>query len=158
MNTIALIISIVLFIIGIMGTILPALPGAILVFGGMLIYGFMTQFESLDLYFYVIQGLLLLFTFFADFLVTAVSTKKFGGSKRAQCGAAIGTVLGVIIFGPLGIILGPFVGATISELIDGIEVKKALYTGLGSVFGALGGTVSKIIIEIIMIIYFFIKI
>lgn len=158
LNTVALIISIILFIIGIMGTILPALPGAALVFAGMLLYGFMTQFETLDLYFYIIQGLLLLFTFLADFLVTVASTKKFGGSKKAQWGAALGTILGVIIFGPLGIILGPFLGATIAELISGIELKKAIYTGLGSVLGALGGTVSKIIIEIVMIIYFFIKI
>lgn len=158
MNTLALIISIILFILGIIGTIFPALPGAILVYGGMLVYGFMTGFKSLDLSFFLIQAIILLFTFVADFIATAESTKRFGGSKRAQWGAAIGTLVGVFIFGPLGIILGPFGGATLAELIAGVKIEKAIRVGFGSVVGAFGGAIFKIIAEIIMIIYFFINI
>lgn len=158
LNTIALIIAIIMFIVGIVGTILPALPGAILVFAGSLVYGFMTDFQTLGIYFYVVQGLLLLLTFLTDFLVSAASTKRFGGSNKAAWGAAIGTLLGIIVLGPIGILLGPFVGATIAELLNGINIKKAVRSGIGSVIGAIGGTFFKLIVEIIMVIYFFVSI
>lgn len=158
MNIVGLIIAIILFIIGIIGTIAPVLPGPILVFLGMLVYGFMTQFQTLSLYFFVTQGLALLLTFIIDFVATAASTKHFGGSKQAQWGAIIGTILGVFISGPLGLLLGPFIGAAGAELIRGIELKDSIRSGIGSIVGAIGGTLLKIIIEIGMIIYFFIVI
>ncbi|MBZ2173998.1 DUF456 domain-containing protein [Schnuerera sp. xch1] len=158
METMALIISIVLFILGIIGTIFPVLPGSILVYGGMLVYGFMTNFESLTLYFFMVEALILLSTFLADFVATAASTRRFGGGKRAAWGAAIGTILGMIILGPIGFVLGPFIGATAAELSRGIGMKQAIRSGFGSVVGALGGTVFKLFAEVIMIVYFFMSI
>lgn len=158
LNKIALTISIILFIIGIIGTIVPALPGSILVFGGMILYGFMTQFKSLNLFFYLLEALALLLTFIVDFIATSASTKRFGGSKKAQWGAIIGTIFGILVFGPLGILFGPFIGAIVAELIQGIDIKQAIYSGFGSVVGAIGATFLKLIIEALMIIYFFIVI
>ena len=68
LEKIALAISIVLFIIGMIGTILPILPGAVLVYIGMIVYGFITKFESLSLYFFILQALVLLVTFLVDYI------------------------------------------------------------------------------------------
>lgn len=158
MEKIALAISIILFIIGMIGTLLPILPGAALVYIGMLVYGLMTKFETLSLYFFILQALVLIVTFLVDYISTAASTKRFGGSKQAAFGAVIGTIFGLVILGPLGIILGPFLGASAAELLRGIDMKQAIRSGFGSIVGVLGGTIFKLFAEILMIVYFFIKI
>lgn len=158
METIALIIAVVMFLIGILGTILPALPGVILVFGGMLLYGFMTNFVSLSIYFFILQLLVMVVIFVVDFFASAISTKKYGGSKQATFGALVGMFVGIIFLGPLGIIIGPFGGSIVAEILLGKEVKQALRVGFGSLVGVIGGTIFKLFAEIIMIIYFFMSI
>lgn len=158
METTALIIAIILFIIGLIGTILPFLPGAVLIYAGMLIYGFMTGFATLDAYFFVLQGLVLVVLFAIDYLASAVGTRRYGGSKQAAWGAVIGGILGIFVLGPLGIILGPFIGAVGAELIRGISMNEALRIGVGTLIGIVGGTVLKLGIEVCMIIYFFVRI
>ena len=154
----ALAVAIIFFIAGLLGSILPVLPGAILIFAGMLIYGFMTGFATLDLTFFVLQGLILIIIFLVDYIASAAGTKRYGGSKQAAWGSIIGTILGVIILGPLGIIVGPFVGAVAVELFRGIKMAQAVRTGFGTIMGVLGGTLIKIGAEIIMIVYFFMRI
>lgn len=158
MQTTALILALILFILGLLGTFLPVLPGAVLIYGGMLLYGFMTQFATLDVNFFLIQSLVLVLILAVDFLAAAVGTRKFNGSKQAVWGAVIGTVLGMILFGPLGIIIGPFLGAVIAELLRSPDLSQAIRVGFGTLIGFVGGTLLKLGIEIIMIIYFFIKI
>ncbi len=158
MSTAALIIAILLFIAGLVGTILPILPGSILIYGGMLLYGLMTGFAKLDLYFFLIQAVVLILTFLIDYWASVYGTKKFGGSKQASWGAIIGTIVGIFIFGPLGIIIGPFLGAVIGEFLRGGAIEQAVRVGVGTILGVLGGTVLKLIAELAMIIYFFIRI
>ncbi len=158
METIALIIAVIMFLIGILGTILPALPGVILVFAGMLLYGFMTNFVSLSTYFFILQLLVMVVIFIVDFFASAISTKKYGGSKQATVGALVGMVAGIIFLGPLGIIIGPFGGSIAAELLLGKDIKQALRVGFGSLVGVIGGTIFKLFAEIIMIIYFFMSI
>lgn len=156
METAALIIAIILFVAGILGTVLPFLPGAALIYIGMLIYGIMTKFVALDWMFFIIQAVLLIFVFLVDYWATAFGTKRFGGSKQAAWGAIIGTIAG-IFFGPLGIIIGPFLGAVIAEIIRGTEFKQTIRVGIGTIVGFLGGSILKIAVELVMIIYFFVK-
>lgn len=158
METTALILTIVLFIVGLVGTILPVLPGPILVYGGMLLYGYMTEFATLDAHFFLLQTLVLVLIFSVDFLASAVGTRRFNGSKQAAWGAIIGTILGLIFLGPLGIVIGPFLGAVMIELLRGIEINQAIRVGFGTLVGILGGTVLKLFAEILMIIYFFMRI
>lgn len=158
MNTVALIIAIVLFIIGLVGTVLPVLPGVGIIYGGMIIYGIITEFELLDINFFILQGITCTFILGVDFVASAIGTKAFEGSKYAARGAVLGTIIGLIFLGPLGIIIGPFTGAVAIELLTGRELKKSLRSGIGTLIGILGGTVIKIAAEIVMIIYFFIKI
>jgi len=103
-----------------LGTILPILPGAILIYGGMLLYGFMTKFATLDANFFLLQALVLVLIFSVDFLASAIGTRRSNGSKQAAGGAIIGTLLGLIFFGPLGIVIGPFLGAVGAELLRGV--------------------------------------
>jgi uncharacterized protein YqgC (DUF456 family) len=158
LKTVALVLSIILFITGLLGTVLPVLPGAILIYGGMLLYGLLTGFQTLNAQFFILQGLLLILTFFIDFLASAVGTKRFGGSKQAAWGAIIGTLLGFVLLGPLGIVVGPFLGTVVTELLQRKELEKAIHIGFGTLIGILGGTILKLCIELIMIIYFFMQI
>ncbi|AHM56087.1 hypothetical protein EAL2_c07870 [Peptoclostridium acidaminophilum DSM 3953] len=158
MENTALILSIILFAVGVLGTVLPVLPGAILIYVGMFSYGFMTDFSTLDVTFFLIQALVLLLIFAVDFIASVVGTQSFGGSKQAIWGAATGTILGIIFFGPLGIVTGPFLGAVAAELLRGESLNLAIRVGFGTIVGFLGGTFLKICAEIIMITYFFMNI
>ncbi|MCR6546178.1 DUF456 domain-containing protein [Dehalobacterium formicoaceticum] len=155
---VALVVAVIFFVAGLLGTVLPVLPGAILIFAGMLIYGFMTRFAALDVPFFILQGLIVIIIFLVDYIASAAGTKRYGGSKQAAWGSVIGTILGVIILGPIGIIIGPFVGAVVVELIRGIKMIPAVRAGFGTIMGILGGTLIKIGAEIIMIVYFFMRI
>lgn len=158
MEAVALIIAIVLFIAGLIGTVLPVLPGVILIYLGMLVYGIITGFATLDIYFFIVQLLAMAVIALVDFVASGISTKKYGGSKQAAIGATAGTIIGIIFLGPLGIVIGPFAGAVIAEMLMGKEVKQAMHVGFGSLVGVIGGTVFKLIAEVLMIIYFFAKI
>jgi uncharacterized protein YqgC (DUF456 family) len=157
LETIALILAIILFIIGLVGTVLPLLPGAVLIYGGMLVYGFLTKFATLNLTFYLMQAMALIVIFAIDYVASAAGTRRFGGSKQAGWGAVGGAIIG-IFFGPLGIIIGPFLGAVAVELFRGTATDKAIRAGFGTIIGILGGTLVKLAAEVLMIIYFFMRI
>lgn len=147
METIYLLVTLVMFVMGIIGTILPASPGVIVIFGGMVLYGFMTNFAGLSIYFFIMQSVVMLVIFLVDFLASAVSTKKYGGSKQAAFGAVLGTIVGIMVFGPLGVIIGPFAGSVITEIIIGKQIKQAVLVGFGSLVGVIGGTIFKLLAE-----------
>lgn len=155
MSAIALVLAVILFAAGLIGTVLPVLPGPILVYLGMLLYGFMTDFATLDAYFFTLQALAMVAIFAVDYVASAVGTRMFGGSKRAAIGAIVGTVLGLIFLGPIGIILGPFAGAILVEVMRGAHARDAIRAGIGTVVGTLGGTLVKLAAEVVMIVYFF---
>ncbi len=158
MQIIALIIAIIFFIAGIIGTAFPIIPGALLIWLGMLIYGFMVNFTNLTTEFYIIQALAALMVQSVDYVAAAIGTKKFGGSKTSTWMAALGLLLGIIFLGIPGIIFGPFLGALAGELIGKVPINKALYSSFGTLLGLLGGFLLKFFIEALMIIWFFISI
>lgn len=153
----ALVCAVPLMLIGLAGVVVPGLPGAPLIWLGMLIYGLIAGFDNLSLWFYVCQATLAASTFAVDILATAWGVKRWGGSKAAAWGAILGS-LTVFAIGPLGLLIGPLVGAIAGELILGREFSHAVRAGIGSFWGFLGGTVSKIIIAGAMIAWFFARI
>lgn len=157
MNTVALVIAVIIFIVGLLGTVLPVLPGVMLIYAGMLLYGFMTGFATLNVYFFVMQGIVVGIVILVDYVASAVGTKLSGGSRQAAIGAVIGTILGLILLGPLGIIVGPFVGAVAVELSRGAAPARAVRVGFGTLIGTVGGTVIKLGAAVAMIVYFFVK-
>ncbi len=158
MNILAMVIAVILFLLGIAGTVLPVLPGVILVYAGMIVYGLLTGFESLGVDFFVLQGAATALLLGIDFVAASVGAKKFQASKRAIIGAFAGALVGIFTLGPLGILVGPFAGAVIVELFVGKNAQQALQSGFGTVVGNIGGAAIKILGEIAMIIYFFTQI
>lgn len=158
MGTLGLLLALVFFIAGLAGTILPVLPGAPLIWVGMLVYGLFAGFSRLSWSFYLLQGVITIFVLVLDYLSTAWGAKKYGGSRQAIWGAIIGGLAGVIFFGPVGIIAGPFLGAVIVELISSQRPEEAVKAGFGTLIGFLGGSMLKLAIEVVMIIWFFVAI
>lgn len=158
MSIIALVPTVILFILGILGIVLPLLPGTILIWAGMLLYGILTGFAGLSFTFYLLQGLAVVLSWSIDYLATALGTRYSGGSKAATGGAVLGLVSGLIFLGPAGIIFGPFLGALAGELLRGIPAKQALRSSFGALIGIAGGLVLKLVIAVVMIVWFFMQI
>jgi len=132
-----------LILVGIAGTVLPALPGLPLVFAGMLLAAWAGNFEQVGWVPLLILGLLTLLSLGIDFLATSLGAKRVGASKLAVAGAVLGTFAG-LFFGPVGLFAGPFLGALGGELIHGREVRKATKVGVGTWLGIVFGIVLKI--------------
>jgi len=132
-----------LMVAGILGIVLPALPGVPLLFAGLLLAAWVDGFRYVGIGTMVFIGVLGLLSFGADFLAGLAGVKRFGGSKRAIAGAALGGAVG-IFFGFPGILLGPFAGAVIGELTLRRDVKQAGKAGVGATIGFLVGTALKL--------------
>lgn len=149
--TIALwILAAALIGIGIAGLALPALPGAPLLFAGLVVAAWAEDFAYMGTGTIIALAVLALLTYPIDLLAGALGAKKFGASKQAIAGAAIGALVG-IFFGLAGILLGPFIGALVGELIQQRELRKAGMSGIGATLGFLLGAVAKLAIAFAMI-------
>jgi uncharacterized protein YqgC (DUF456 family) len=128
-----------MIILGILGCILPVLPGPPLSFLAILILHF-TRWGDIETNLLIIFALAAIAATVFDYILPVWATKKFGGSKRGVWGATIGLVVGIFFFPPIGIIIGPFVGAFIGELSAKNTNQAALKSALGSFIGFLLGT------------------
>ena len=140
-------------ILGILGCVLPVIPGPPVSFTGLLLLHF-TRFAEFSFTFLVLFGSVAIIVTVLDYIVPLWGTKKFGGSKAGLWGAGIGLVLGIIFFPPLGIIIGPFAGAVIGEAITGKDAAGSFKAGMGSLLGFLMGVGLKLATSIIMTYYF----
>ncbi|MEA2116310.1 MAG: DUF456 family protein [Thermodesulfobacteriota bacterium] len=145
--------SVPFIVAGFVGTLFPVLPGTILILCGFLAYGLITGFDTLSLLFFIGQSVLVGLSYLVDFLATAFGVKMYGGSKAAAWGAVLGSLL-IFVIGPIGILIGPLVGAIAGELIMGQELKQALHSGFGSFLGFIGGSLAKVVISCIMVAWF----
>lgn len=153
MNTFLIILAIILIILGIVGAVLPVLPGPIISWLGLLTLHF-TDGITLSITFLVVTFLVALAIFILDYIIPALGTKKFGGSKWGMFGATIGLVVGLFAPIPFGIIIGPFVGAVLGEIIHGNDINKALKAAFGSLLGFLASTFLKLVVAIIYLGFF----
>lgn len=146
--------GIILTLFGIIGCVLPLLPGPPLNYMALLLLHFTSghQFTSL---FLIIWAVITVVVYGLDYVIPAWGTKKFGGSRRGVWGSIIGLIIGIFFFPPFGIILGPFIGAVIGELSSGKEAKSALKSGFGSFAGFMLGVLLKLIASGMMTWYFF---
>ena len=145
-------VVIALFLIGLAGTILPTLPGNLLIFGGALVYGIFTEFEEVTLW--VLAALLgiSIGAQVLDYAAEAYGAKRFGATKYGIGGAIAGGIVGLMTLNVGGLLLGIFFGAIIPEIIwGGRDLKRALKIGWGSLLGFLGGTFMKFILGLVMI-------
>ena len=154
-TTLYYVLAVLLVLVGIAGTILPALPGLPLVFAGMLLAAWAGDFQQVGVPMLVALGLLTVFSLAVDFWATALGAKRVGASRLAIVGAMVGTVAG-LFFGPIGLLLGPFGGAIAGELIHRRSLQKqdlgqAAKIGFGTWFGILFGTVLKLALAFTML-------
>ncbi|MCA0992943.1 DUF456 domain-containing protein [Pseudalkalibacillus hwajinpoensis] len=143
------------FIIAFVGLIYPIIPAVLFIYTGFILYGIFYDFGSMTLSFWIIQVMLTLLLFAADYASNLFGVKKYGGSKAAIWGSTIGLLVGPFIIPFAGIILGPFIGAVVAELaIHRKPFKESVQVGVGSLLGFLGGAVMKGVLQAIMITVF----
>ena len=152
MDICLIIIGAICLLIGILGCVLPVLPGVPLAYCGLLLLH-ATDKVQFSWQFLVIWAVVTIVVQVLDSVVPIWGTKKFGGSKMGVWGSTIGLLIG-LFFGPWGIVLGPFLGAVIFELIDGKNTRLALKAGWGSFVGLMTGTILKLICCGLMTYYF----
>lgn len=152
MDIFLIIIGAICLLIGILGCVLPVLPGVPLAYCGLLLLH-ATDKVQFSWQFLVIWAVVTIVVQVLDSVVPIWGTKKFGGSKMGVWGSTIGLLIG-LFFGPWGIVLGPFLGAVIFELIDGKNTRLALKAGWGSFVGLMTGTILKLICCGLMTYYF----
>lgn len=142
-----------LIFLGLIGCFLPVLPGPPLGFAGLLLLH-LTDYEEFKLEFLLIIGGIVLLVSLVDYLVPIWGTKKFGGSRLGVLGSIVGLLVGIFLFPPFGIILGPFLGAVAGELLNGDDLSKAIKSGFGSFLGYIFGTGIKLAVTVVMGYYF----
>lgn len=154
---IASLISFALIITGVAGLLLPALPGALMIWLGIAAFGLLNPAANWPVSFYVAEGLLALSTYVIDYLATIWGVKKFKGSKAGAIGAVLGMLM-VFVMGPIGIVIGPFLGAIAGELLAGGELRQALTSGFGSFVGFIVAAFMRLFICGLMISWFLMKV
>ena len=153
--TIWYVIAGLLVLVGLAGTILPALPGLPLVFLGMLLAAWAGGFAQVGAGMLVALGVLTLLGVAVDFWAAAVGAKRVGASRQAIIGAVIGTFAG-LLFPPVGFVVGPFIGGVVGELIHGRRldhagVGQATRVGFGIWLGVVFGIALKLMLALAML-------
>lgn len=137
------VLAAVLVLVGIAGTILPALPGVPLVFVGMLVAAWAGDFALIGWPTLTLLGVLCVLSIIVDFVAGVLGAKRVGASGWALFGAGLGTFVG-LFFGIPGLLFGPFVGAVAGELIAGGTLRRSAIVGVGAWLGFVFGTLTKI--------------
>jgi uncharacterized protein YqgC (DUF456 family) len=143
-------VAIVVVIAGLVGTVVPVLPGVLLVFGGLFLAAFADGFARVGYGALSVIGVLALLAFVADFAASMLGAKRVGASPQALLGAAIGGGAG-IFFGIPGIVLGPFLGAALGEYVARGRFAQAGKVGLGTWIGLIVAAIAKVVIAFLMI-------
>ena len=143
-------IAVLLVATGIAGLVIPVLPGAPILFGGLFMAAWAEDFSHVGWATLTILGVMAILTYAVDFLAGAFGAKRFGASSRAVLGAAVGALVG-IFFGIPGVLLGPFIGAVLGELSVRSDVRAAGMAGFGATLGLALGTAAKLALGFAMI-------
>ncbi len=145
-----LVIAVILILLGLVGCILPIIPGPPVSFVGLFLLKYthfveVGRYENFvdNLYYYAAAAI---FVTIMDYIVPIWGTKTFGGSKAGTWGAGLGLVAG-LFFPPIGLIIGPFLGALIGEMITGKDEKSSLRAAFGAFLGFLTGVILKFIVS-----------
>ncbi len=150
MSILLWVLAVVLILLGLFGFILPMLPGAPLLFAGLLLAAWAEDFVYVGGGTLAVLGVMALLTYAVDFLAGAVGAKRFGASNRAMVGAAIGAFVG-LFFGLPGVLLGPFVGAVLGELSAQRNLQEAGRAGIGASLGLVLGVAAKLALGFAML-------
>lgn len=145
MDILLIILGCICLIIGLVGCIVPMLPGPPIAYGALILLH-LTDKVEFTLKQLIIWAVVVVVVQVIDYFIPTIGTKKLGGTRWGIWGCLLGTLIGMFIFPPWGVILGPFLGAVVGELLGGKETEEALKAGLGAFVGFMAGTILKFIV------------
>lgn len=154
MEILFIILAVIFTLVGFIGCIVPALPGPPLNFIALIFLNLARDPDPYSFKFLIIMGIIAIGITVLDNIVPAWGAKRYGAAKLSVWLALFGTLIGVLFFGPLGIIFGAFLGALLGELISGKEIKTALKSGWGVFMGVFTGIILKLMVSGIITFYF----
>ncbi len=144
------VVAVVLVVVGMAGVVLPALPGAVLVFAGLVVAAWADGFERVGWGPLALLAVMTVLVYAVEFAASALGAKRLGASRRAVWGAALGAIAGMF-FGLVGIVVGPFVGAVVGEITLHRGLGQAGRAGAGAWIGLVLGGVAKIALVFVML-------
>lgn len=148
-----LIIGATIILTGLIGAIFPGIPGPVTSYIGLLIC-LLSEYFMISSEVLITLGIIAAIITVIDYLIPIYGTRKFGGTRAGVIGSIIGLIAGIFFLPGIGIIIGPFVGAFIGELLAGSKSDKALKAAFGSFIGFITGTFMKLIYGLAVIYYF----
>lgn len=151
-------ITLLLFLLGIAGTIVPGLPGLALVFAGVLFYAWITHFAAISTTTVVVIGVVALLAALAEWYGSAVAAGLSGGRTKVLIGTTVGSVVGLLVASAPGMLLGAFIGAFVGALTEGKDIITASKVAALSIVGILGAKVLQIIVALSIVIAFLIAV
>ena len=149
-DTLLWIAALAMIVVGIAGTVLPALPGAMLVLAGIVLAAWIDGFTRISAWTVGAAAVLTLLAFAADYVAAALGAKKAGSSRLAIAGAALGTVAGVFT-GFVGLLFLPLAGAALGQYVAQRDVVRAGKVGIATWLGLLVGTAVKVALVFMMV-------
>lgn len=154
MNVVLIIIGLILAIAGMVGCILPVLPGPILSFCALIIISWTKNWQIFSQTFLIVMGAVTALLVLLDYVAPALGAKKYGASRRGLWGSAIGMIIGIFFIPPWGMIVGAFIGALVGELTAGKSGSKALRAGWGILIGNVLGVGLKLAFTAVVLFYY----
>jgi len=139
-----------LILLGLAGTLLPVLPGTVLVWGGILLGAWIDDFTRVGVPTVVVVSVLAVLAWGLDYVAGLMGAKKVGASKLAFLGAAVGTVLGLFM-GLVGVLFMPLIGAAAGEYLARKDQARAIKVGVATWVGIMVGLIAKVVLAFIMV-------
>ena len=149
-ETLLWVLSVLLIVVGVAGTVLPALPGTLFVLGGIVLGAWIDDFTRVGWVIVTIVSVLAVIAWVLDYVAGLLGAKKAGASRQAIVGAALGTVAGIFM-GLVGVLFMPLVGAAVGEFLAQKDHQRAVKVGVATWLGIMAGLVSKVVIAFMMI-------
>ncbi len=152
MEIVPVVLAFIFLAAGILGSVLPALPGPPLSYAGLLLMKW-SGYGNFSLFFLIVWAVITVVITIMDNFLPAIMAKQFGGSRAASIGSFIGLVVGIFVFPPWGMIIGPFLGALIGELIYSRNNSKAFKAAFGAFLAFIAGSGAKLAASAVMLFY-----
>lgn len=153
LEIISMIFAILALIIGIIGCVVPILPGPLLSFASLLIISMPGSFTLYRPRLLIVLGVLALLSQFLDNIFPVLASKRAGAGKGGTWGSVAGMLLGMVFFPPLGVFIGAFLGALLGEILFNRENEEPLKAALGVFTGTLLGIVFKLSVSTVIAVY-----
>lgn len=143
-------LSVALIVIGLLGTVLPALPGTALVLAGIVLGAWIDDFTRVGVFSLALVTLLAVLAWVLDYVAALLGARRAGASRQALIGAAVGTVAGLLM-GLVGVLFMPLVGAAVGEYLAHRDEQRAVRVGVATWLGLLAGLLAKVVLAFSMV-------